>query len=253
MYNPIPEKKRMKEFLVGVILLHLIWFLLSFLLQMKTLPSPVTVYRDFLDVRSLDLLQHVGLSLYRVIMGILSAVIVGVLVGLTMAQSQSWNKYLGVMVYLTYPIPKTVFLPVLMILFGLGNVSKILLIFLIVVFQISLTVRDAVLNIDKENYDILKSMNAGKMEIHTYVTLPAIVPEILTSVRLSTGTALSVLFFSEAYGTKYGMGYYILDAWSRIDYLSMYKGIVTISFIGFLLFLIIDRVEGRLCKWKANQ
>ncbi len=253
MNNHIPEKKGIKEFIVGVLLLHIIWLMLSLLLQIKTLPSPVTVYMDFVDIKSLDLLKHVGVSLYRVLLGILSAVAVGVLVGLSMAQSRSWNRYLGVMVYLTYPIPKTVFLPVLMILFGLGNVSKILLIFLIIVFQISLTVRDAVLNIDKENYDILKSMNARKIEMHRYVTLPAILPEILTSVRLSTGTALSVLFFSEAYGTKFGMGYYILDAWSRIDYLSMYRGIVTISFIGFLLFLLIDQLEGRLCRWKVRK
>ena len=64
------------------------------------------------------------------------------------------------------------------------------------------------------------------------MTFPAILTELLTSIRVTLGTALSVLFFVEAYGTKQGMGYFIQDAWSRINYIDMYSGILILSLIG---------------------
>jgi NitT/TauT family transport system permease protein len=68
---------------------------------------------------------------------------------------------------------------------------------------------------------------------------------------VSIGTALSILFFTEGYGTQYGIGYFILDAWNRIDYLDMYGGILIISLLGFVLFILIDILEEKVCKWKA--
>lgn len=64
------------------------------------------------------------------------------------------------------------------------------------------------------------------------------------------GTAISILFFAEGYGTNYGIGYYIMDAWNRIDYISMYSGIVVISLLGFGMFTLIDMLEEKLCRWK---
>ena len=63
-------------------------------------------------------------------------------------------------------------------------------------------------------------------------------------------TAISVLFFTETFGTQYGMGYYIMDAWLRVNYLDMYAGIVVLSLIGLCLFGIIDMVEARACRWQ---
>ena len=57
------------------------------------------------------------------------------------------------------------------------------------------------------------------------------------------------LFFVEGYGTEYGLGYYILDAWSRINYIDMYLGIMVISLMGFVLFVLIDFLSDQLCKW----
>ena len=90
---------------------------------------------------------------------------------------------------------------------------------------------------------------SSKSQIIRHVTLPAILPELLTSIRVSLGTAVSILFFVEAYGTKYGMGYYIIDAWSRINYIDMYAGILVISVIGFALFVLVDYVAEKICKW----
>ena len=137
-----------------------------------------------------------------------------------------------------------------MTIYGLGDNSKITIIVLITVFQMIVSVRDAVLNVSKENYNPLISLGASRLQLFYHVTFPAILPEVLTSIRLSIGTAFSVLFFVEAYGTNQGIGYFIQDAWSRINYIDMYSGILMLSLTGVFLFLLIDWVEYSLCRWK---
>lgn len=218
---------------------------------MRVLPTPVAVYTGMNNLYGDKLYIHVLVSLYRVASGLGISLVLGGSIGLLMAYSSTWNKVLNPLVYFTYPIPKTALLPVVMLLFGLGDVSKIVIIVLILAFQIIVAVRDAVLNIPPETYNPIKSLGASKLQIFRHITLPAILPELLTSLRLSIGTALSVLFFTEAYGTQYGIGYYILDAWTRIDYIGMYAGIVVLSLLGFTLFILIDILEENVCKWKA--
>jgi NitT/TauT family transport system permease protein len=77
-------------------------------------------------------------------------------------------------------------------------------------------------------------------------------PYLLTSLRVSLGAAVSILFFIEGYGTRFGVGYYILDAWSRINYIDMYIGIIVISIVGFALFVLIDYIQEKLCRWNKG-
>jgi len=72
----------------------------------------------------------------------------------------------------------------------------------------------------------------------------------LTATRLALGTAISILFFTETFGTQYGMGFFIMDSWLRVNYLDMYAGIVVLSFIGFCLFVSIDYLERKICSWR---
>lgn len=69
---------------------------------------------------------------------------------------------------------------------------------------------------------------------------------------MSIGTAISILFFAENYGTKQGVGYYIQDCWTRIDYISMYGGILLLGFLGFVLFIGLDVIEQAMCKWRRS-
>lgn len=243
--------QKIKLFIQGFIIFNIIWYLLAIIVNMRVLPKPTDVYLNMTNLYGEKLYIHVLISLSRVISGIGISLVLGVSIGLLMAYSKIWNKILNPLVYFTYPIPKTALLPIVMLLFGLGDTSKVIILVLILVFQIIVAVRDAVINIPKETYNPIKSLGASKLQIFIHITLPAILPELLTTLRLSIGTALSILFFTEGYGTQYGIGYYILDAWTRIDYLGMYAGIVIIGLLGFLLFILIDILEETVCKWKA--
>jgi len=245
------SRNRIKLFFQGFIMVNILWYLLAIMAHTRVLPTPVAVYMDLGNLYDSRLHIHIMASLYRVIGGVGISLLLGGAVGLLMAYSQVWNRVLNPLVYFTYPVPKTALLPVAMLLFGLGDTSKVVVIVLILVFQVIIVVRDAVLSISPETYDPIRSLGASRLQIFRHITLPAILPAMLTNLRLSIGTALSILFFAEGYGTQLGIGYYILDAWTRIDYMGMYAGIVAISLFGFVLFVLIDILEESLCKWKA--
>ena len=243
---------RCRMFVQGFLLLNLIWLIAAVLMNTTVIPNPVTVYQNFGSVLTNDIFIHILYSLKRIGIGLALSLAVGVPLGILMASSRKWNKVLYPLIYFSYPIPKTALLPIAMLLWGMRDGSKIAIIFLIIVFQVIVSVRDSVRNIDPTMYQTVISAGAGRWQIIRHVTLPAILPELLTSVRVSLGTAVSILFFVEGYGTRYGMGYYILDAWSRINYIDMYSGILVISIVGFALFVAIDFISDKLCKWNRT-
>ncbi|MDR1772373.1 MAG: ABC transporter permease [Hungatella sp.] len=241
-------RKKMWVFLKGFLLVNLFWLLLAAILSTPVLPGPLTVYAKFSQVAKISLWLHIGASLGRVAAGLSIALLIGIPVGIVMASSATANHLLHPLVYFSYPVPKTALLPVCMLLLGLGNGSKILIIVLTTVFQIIVAVRDAAEHIDQGIYSVAKSAGAHKGSILKDITLPAVLPELFTSIRVGTGTSLAILLIVEAYGTRWGMGYYILDSWSRINYIQMYGGIVIMSVVGAALFWILDGIQWTLCK-----
>jgi NitT/TauT family transport system permease protein len=143
-----------------------------------------------------------------------------------------------------------VLLPLIIILFGIGNFSKIFLIGLIVFFQILVTTRDGAKNIHSNYYYSMQTLGATKLQIYRHVILPATLPKVLTALRISIGTAVAILFFVESFATTRGLGYIIMDSWGRADYVGLYTGISCMAFLGFTLYLILDMLEKRACRWK---
>lgn len=243
--------RRARDFLLGFLLLNLLWLLAAALLRTNVVPSPVTVYLHFGKVLSSGILRHVGASLWRVGAGLGISLALGVPLGVLMARSARWGRLLSPLVYFAYPIPKTALLPVALLLFGLGDGSKILVMVLTTLFPVVVAARDGAAEVDPGLYAVAKSAGAGGRTLLVEITLPAILPNLFTSLRVNTGTSLAVLFLVEAYGTRAGLGYYILDAWSRLSYVEMYGGIVVIAVLGAGLFLLTDLLERRLCRWQG--
>lgn len=232
------------------LVLNLFWWLSSLWVNQNMLPSPFVVYRHLFQMDMTTIWLHVYNSLIRLFWGMLIAIVIGFLVGLLMGRSDKWNRILDPIVYLTYPIPKIALLPIIMLLFGLGNQSKIILITLIVVFPVILSVRDGIKDIPSSYYKNLEVLGASTWQQFKTITLPAGLASILSALRIALGTAIAILFFTEVYGTQYGLGYFVMDAWGRLDYLDMYSGILVLSAVAFILFLLIDVLEHRLLKWR---
>lgn len=192
---------------------------------------------------------HMIASAGRILEGLLIALLIALPTGLVLANYPKINKICSPLLYFTYPVPKLALLPVVMLLLGIGEAAKIAMIVLILGFQLIMSVRDAAMHIPRENFHVLISLGASKRQMLRWVTLPAILPETLTAIRVAIGTAASVLFFTETFGTDKGMGFYIVDSWMRLAYKEMYTGILCLSLLGFIFFFAIDVLEKKVCKW----
>ncbi len=242
--------KRWVRYLFTAAVLILVWELLALVLQNEALPEPWRVMIQFFVLIGEDLPLHFGVSVYRVTAAIILAVAAGLPLGLLMGLLPKVDAYMAPAVYLTYPIPKIVLLPIILLFLGLGNASKIAVVALILVFQILVTVRDAVRGINEEYFLSVRSLNAQNWDVLRHVVLPASVAELMTSLRISVGTSVAVLFFVETIGARRGLGYFIQDAWARINYLEMYAGILAMSLLGVLLYEILEQAEKRVCRWR---
>ena len=245
-------KITLRLFAFGIFLCLVLWAVTAQILQMPVIPSPEQVLLRLMQKFPDTIAVHAGYSLLRIVLGLVVAVAVGYPVGVLMGYFPRVNRLLAPILYLTYPVPKIALLPVVMLLFGVGETSKMLLVFLIIVFQVVVAVRDAVAAIPPETYAPLRVLGATFAQIVRHIIVPASLPKFITAVRVAMATAISVLFFTETFGTQYGIGYYIMDAWLRVNYLDMYAGITVLSTMGLVLFILLDWTERRLCAWNQQ-
>ena len=245
-------KKRILASCVGAAFLFFVWLALAEVVQLPILPSPLRVAGNIGELFFGTIAVHGAYSLGRIVAGLLLAVGVGLPLGVLMGWSRRADRLLSPLVYLTYPVPKIALLPIVMLLFGLGDGSKTIMLFLILVFQVVIAVRDSIRAIPEEAFYPLASLGAPFRVVLWEVLLPASLPKFMTAIRVAMATAISVLFFTETFGTQYGMGYFIMDAWMRVNYLEMYSGIVVLSGMGLFLFGVLDLAERYFCRWQKK-
>ena len=240
---------KIKSFIYGFLLLHIIWLIGTLFIDDRIIPSPLLVYGNMDAGFWFNMVNHIMHSLWRLFLGMAISVSIGLMLGLLLAQSKMAERLLDPLVYLTYPIPKMAFLPVVMMLFGLGNPTIITMIILIIVFQIIINVRDGIRSIPEENYQTLLVLGANKWQLFKDVTLPAALSQILSSTRVALGTATAILFITENSGISYGMGYFIFNAHSRLNWVDVTSGIIVLSIVAFMLFLFVDILDKVFMKW----
>ncbi len=225
------------------------WFALSALIDSPALPSPVVALPEFVSQAS-ALLPEAGVSLWRVVAAMAWGTALAVPLGLGLGRSARADAIFAPIVFLTYPVPKVVFLPVFLVLLGLGDAPKIALIGFIVFFQVLVTARDAAKAVPEASVLSVRSLGASRMDIARYVVVPAAMPDIFTALRIGTGTAIAVLFLAESIAGTDGLGWYIVDAWGRIDYPAMFAGIIAMALLGVVLYEALDAVEARVTRWR---
>lgn len=244
-----PVGTKTGPYALALVFLIVIWQLGAAALDTEALPGPWAVFVSFARNMVGPLAGHFFISAYRVLASLILALASAVPVGIAMGRIKRVDALASPLVYLTYPVPKIAFLPLVLLLFGLGDGSKIFLIAFILFFQILVTTRDAAREIPREHILSMRSLGANRAQKAFHLVLPAVLPNILTSLRVGIGTAIAVLFFVESFATNHGLGFFILDAWSRLDYESMYAGIVGMGLLGVVLYEVIEVLDRTLCRW----
>ncbi len=230
----------------------LFWQISALIVDRNILPSPILVIQVFFkEIFNGKMLEHAAASLWRVMASMFLSVALAAPAGLILGQSKRFNRFFSPVIYLLYPIPKVVLVPIVLLFLGIGDLPKIVIIFMILFFQILVLVRDQAAGLPTELIQSVRSLGAGRRALFRFVYLPASLPAILTALRQSVGTAVAVLYIAELFATQRGLGYYIYFNGSTLfDYPAMYAGVLAMSLLGLGLYFTVDWLEHRLCKWQ---
>ena len=232
------------KYLRGSLVVLVTWYLLALLMQAPIIPYPHEVLLHLIfSMQSAKPYLHVLFSLYRIAMGMALALFFAIPTGMLAGRTQKLDQLISPVLYLLYPLPKIAFLPVFMVLFGIGDFPKIMPIVVIIFFPASVTIRDGVKEINVQYLQLAQAYHLTQTQILKDILWPFILPRIFSSLRITLGISLSVLFISENYAASYGLGYYIMNNWVMAQYVGMYAGIVLLSLLGLTLYVALDSIE----------
>lgn len=244
-----PLVAKIAGYVFAIIFILAGWEATALLVDNAALPGPfeaIPMVVQFFD----EIWPAFCVSLYRVVAAMLIGTVLAIPLGLVCGRSPRVDAVFAPVLYFLYPLPKVVLLPVLIVLLGLADAPKIVLIALTVFFQVLVTVRDAAKGVPEESVVSMRSLGAGRFDVYRHVIIPATLPDLFTALRISSGTAVAILFFAESIAGSTGLGYFIVDAWALLAYPKMFAGIIAMAVLGVILYEIFDIAERRLTRWR---
>ena len=202
--------------------------------------------------RRVGLWDHTWASLWRVLKGLLYGVVVGVPVGFAMGLSNRLRGIFDPIVELLRPVPPLALLPLFIVWFGIGEGSKVNLLFFAAVWIMVIAARAGVLGVQRSKVHAAYSLGANRWQILRYVILPNALPDIFTGMRVALGVCWGTLVAAELTGTTTGLGAMIFAAskFFRMDIVVV--SIIIIGVIGVTMDLIMRFLERRLIPWRGR-
>ncbi len=224
------------------------------LLDTRFFPAPTRIASQFGElVQSGELLANTWVSLRRLFFGFLLGGIPALVLGLIMGLYRPIRAAIDPLIAATYPVPKSAVLPLILLIFGLGEMSKIVMVAIGVFFPVVINTIAGVLEIDKIYHDVSKNFGASRWQVFRTVALPGAMPLIMTGVKLGIGMGLILIAIAEMVGAKSGLGYMIWNAWQIFSVETMYVGILVISVLGVLFTVVMNELEQVIIPWRGDR
>jgi taurine transport system permease protein len=245
--------------MVTIGLLIALWWAATALGWVKPLfvPSPQAIFAKFTDILAngftgTSLLSHVAISTMRVFSAFILACAVGIPLGLAMGMSPVMRGIFDPPIEFYRPIPPLAYLPLMIIWFGIGETSKILLIFLSVFAPVALGARAGVRSAAIEQIHAAYSFGATRWQVLRLIVLPAAMPEILTAMRVGIGFGWTTLVAAEMVAATKGIGYMVLSASQFLQTPTVILGIIIIAAIAYAFDMLMRFVERKVVPWKGR-
>lgn len=217
------------------------------------IPPPSEVFSTLGDlIASGQLFRDIGISMTRITVGFLLGGIPAVILGLLMGVSAPARAIIKPLAAAIYPIPKIALLPLVIVVLGIGEASKIALIAVSVFFLVILNVAASVLQIDPQYFEVARSFGARSRDLFWTVALPASMPGIMNSIKLGMGFALTIIVGVEFVGANDGIGWFIWQSYELYKIPSMLAGLVAVAVVGWLVTILLDELEYLLVPWQAR-
>ncbi len=221
------------------------------------LPSPQAIVAKFISVwqngfTGNSLLEHIWISTARVFGAFAIASAIGIPLGLAMGMSPVIRGIFDPPIEFYRPIPPLAYLPLMIIWFGIGETSKVLLIFLSVFAPVALGARAGVKSATIEQIHAAYSFGATRWQVLLRVILPAAMPEILTAMRIGIGFGWTTLVAAEMVAATKGIGYMVLSASQFLQTPTVIMGIIIIAAIAYAFDMLMRYFERKLVPWKGK-
>ncbi len=213
-------------------------------------PFSLVVVRAIELWQSGELQTHIWVSLLEFAGGYFLAAIVGIFLGIVMANSRIVRDLFDPWMSMLYSTPIIALGPLFILWMGIGVMSKIAIIFLVAVFPILINTLTGLTNTDRTYIEVARSLGAGPAQIYTKVRIPSALPYIIAGLRLSVARALVGVVVAELFGSRAGLGYLILNSAQTFDTAAVFVGVAILSIAGIVSVEFLKWIEGRLAPWR---
>lgn len=256
-----PLSRQLTLSMVTLLVLLFIWWAITalHLIGPLFLPPPQQVLLKLIQIASAQgfmdatLWQHLVASLTRIIIALVAAVVLGIPVGIAMGLNETVRGILDPLIELYRPVPPLAYLPLMVIWFGIGETSKILLIYLAIFAPVALSALAGVKSAQQVRVRAAQSLGASRWQVLWYVILPGALPEILTGLRIGLGVGWSTLVAAELIAATRGLGFMVQSAGEFLATDVVLAGIAVIAIIAFTLELGLRALQRRLTPWHGEQ
>jgi ABC-type nitrate/sulfonate/bicarbonate transport system permease component len=221
------------------------------LLDARFFPPPSRILGTLLALA--ELWSNTWASLARLFWGAVIGIVPALALGILMGLYRPVRAILEPLVAATYPVPKSAILPLILLTFGLGEASKIVMVAIGVFYPVLINAAAGVRQIDGIYLDVGRNFGAGRWQVFRTIALPGALPMVMTGIKLGVGMGLILIAIAEMVGAKSGLGYMIWNAWEVLSVETMYVGLLMIALLGFLFTLALNELERLIIPWKAER
>jgi len=235
------------------LILLLIWELCARfgVIDVRFFPAPSKIFTQFMVMVENGLLwKHFWASMQRLFWGFLFGGLPALALGVAMGLSRPLRMLVEPIVSATYPVTKSAILPLVLLIFGLGESSKIVMVGIGIFFPIVINAMAGVLEIQKIYFDVSQNFGASRWQVFRTVALPGAMPLILTGVKLGIGMGLVLISIAEMVGAKSGLGFMMWNAWEILSVETMYVGLIVIAVLGIVFSQIVTEIERLIVPWR---
>lgn len=253
------KKRSLKDVLCIVlpyiaILMILIGWIAFSTFNPRLMPGPIEVWERFIKtftkpVASTILLGHAWASLRRVLIGLIFAWIIGIGLGILIGWNKKAKALVGSILEILRPIPPIAWIPLVIMWFGIGEFSKVFIVFIGTIFGLIVNTSAGIKMVDSINVDVGKIFGGNNRQILQDIVVPTALPSIFAGIRTSVSSGWTTVVAAEMLGAKLGLGSLVTKGWQGNDMALVLVAVISIALIGALLSFLLSKLEKVVCPW----
>lgn len=258
MKKLIYKYKTVLTAIISVSIFLLAWYLITRYTKLgKLMPGPFIVMYEFLytlvkPIGKYSIIGHIGWSLSRVLIAYLFAAVYGITLGILMGLNKYIKAVFDPIYQIIRPVPPIAWIPLAILWFGLGEMTKYFLIFLASFNTITLNAYQGAINVNRTLIGASKMLGANKIQTLFTVVLPSSIPVIFAGLQVAVSVSWATVVAAEMVRSSEGAGWIIINGQETNNTVQILVGIVAIGIVGYILAVIMRKVEDKLCSWNRG-